>query len=844
MPSANNQFGPPLQDGSNSMPANSFGPQQHGAQMANPSQVNADSSSSHQGLTPQQQASLRQRQRAFLGSLASIHQSKGTPLPPALTGVPYPPNHDPSNSPWKSLDCSSGEPGILRISGRDIDLLKLWSIVTSAGGGPKIASQNLWPLVLQKLDMQWCSSMAPENLKVVATNVANHYSVILHPFEEVWRRNVQAQEQNRKAQMARQQSDQQGSLPANTGSASNQQSSASSHVSNQMHVDNGGASDAAGHASTSTSSPQVNNLQLPRSPISQKASSVPATQSPAPNGFSDGDDAQSRKRAHEGEEMDGKRARQKTGLLDLPDTLPSLTTSPLLSSGGPVPSPQKTPSSSQAQTQYLRTKVEYVPYAREVETYGGRDLNAMDEDYARSTMRPIRDINEWGTVDIEALTMSIRSRLTAELSYALTTLMLLSTMRGPTPGSGFPIAQCPDLMDDVLDLMEDEAFGGTPDLATYNIDARNYIPRHKELVQTVVEDETCPFAGLESREGSQRGRKLSSAQHSPANLILAVLNVIRNLSVIPDNQPYLAQHERLLDLVLRMGGIVQDADGQLRAVSSALSLPDVISVRKEAISILGNLAGMIQYPSTAPSPAVIRSSTRAFELLASVLVEPSDAVPPMQLLKDSNLTLPTSRPPQLADLALDIFTRLAQPDQNRKVLATVIPETWIWKLLESLVRRLPMSDHDFAFLSREPWLCYTERAVMSIYALAFLSSAELKRKIRTDRKLCFPQVMIRVVQKLLMTPPHLETRQWYLVTARRAVEALKLIDVGQDSFDAVPAVTPALAFGMGFGESGDSGVERGTGLFGGRRDVWDLLMQRDLDPIMFTELESLTRVEF
>lgn len=150
----------------------------------------------------------------------------------------------------------------------------------------KISSQNLWPLVLQKLDMQWCSSLSPENLRGVASNVANHYSVILLPFEEVWRRNMQVQEQNRKAQMARQQGDHQPGL----GSVNNQQPPTRPQTSNQGHVGSGPASDTTGHMSASTSSPQANALRLPGSPVTQKSPSMFNAQSPTTTGSLDGVD--------------------------------------------------------------------------------------------------------------------------------------------------------------------------------------------------------------------------------------------------------------------------------------------------------------------------------------------------------------------------------------------------------------------------------------------------------------------------------------------------------------------------------------------------------------------------
>lgn len=85
--------------------------------------------------------SSKQKQRSFLASLAQVHLSRGSPLPPALTAVQYPPNYDPASSQWKNLECST-EIGAFRLAGKDVDLFKLWVIVSQFGGGQKVLCQH------------------------------------------------------------------------------------------------------------------------------------------------------------------------------------------------------------------------------------------------------------------------------------------------------------------------------------------------------------------------------------------------------------------------------------------------------------------------------------------------------------------------------------------------------------------------------------------------------------------------------------------------------------------------------------------------------------------------------
>jgi len=484
-----------------------------------------------------------------------------------------------------------------------------------------------------------------------------------------------------------------------------------------------------------------------------------------------------------------------------------------------------------------RRKIEYVPLAREVDTVGGRDMKIIEADtIATPLRRPLRDINDWGTVAVDALTMSIRSQLSTELSYALTTFTLLSTMRGDTPTSGFPIIQCGDLLEEVLDLLEERAFGGVEDFADLDPSEGQHLTTNKELVNTLLELESQPFASLELRQGS-KDPDLGPRQR-PGNIIITIVNIIRNLSFIPDNTPFLSQQERVFDLLLRVCSITVK-DGKPAAASPALSLGDLITIRKDAMHTLMHLAGSIHF-SDPPSKTTLRIASRAFQLLASYLVDSTEAVSPFACVQNGNV-----KPPFLADVALETFTRLVQSDVNRKVFSRAISEASIRLLFTSSVHRLPVGDTDFQIVVRERWLSYMEKTIMTIYSLAFIASPELKKKIKADRSLGFKGVMLRMIQKFLMTPNH-ELKVQFSISARRGVEAMKLLDDCEDSFDTSEAAPATLSFGMGYGEVGDNGTEKGTGLLGGSRDVaWDLLMLREVqqDGILFGELDSLSRVE-
>ena len=175
-----------------------------------------------------------------------------------------------------------------------------------------------------------------------------------------------------------------------------------------------------------------------------------------------------------------------------------------------------------------------------MDTVGGRDLRAIAEGHHRLTSRhALRDISEWGNIDIDALTMSLRSRISIEMGYALTTFTLLSIMRGQGT-SGFPIANCPELMDEALDLLVEVAFSEQEEDDAF---AETVIVTHRQLVDTILEDGSKSFAGLDTIQGMKNYDRLGPKQR-PGDIILAIVNIMRNLSVIPDNYDYLANHER------------------------------------------------------------------------------------------------------------------------------------------------------------------------------------------------------------------------------------------------------------------------------------------------------------
>jgi len=84
-----------------------------------------------QGQQYNQNVAYKQRQQHFLRNVAAFMLHRGTPLPPPVSGFPTP-AYDPNTSPWKHLEPAS-EVGGIKVAGQDVDLLRLWSVVTNPG---------------------------------------------------------------------------------------------------------------------------------------------------------------------------------------------------------------------------------------------------------------------------------------------------------------------------------------------------------------------------------------------------------------------------------------------------------------------------------------------------------------------------------------------------------------------------------------------------------------------------------------------------------------------------------------------------------------------------------------
>jgi hypothetical protein len=154
MPSVNQQQSPspapghdPLSalssQGRMSFQAQSMNPQLVSNQQTNFTPSTSDPFMSGAGMQPVRQRPPQQQfqhKKQFLNLLASLHQARKDPLPPALTGTAYPVGFDPTQSKWRLLEPSQTELGTVILAGKPVDLYQLWVAVNSVGGWAKVST--------------------------------------------------------------------------------------------------------------------------------------------------------------------------------------------------------------------------------------------------------------------------------------------------------------------------------------------------------------------------------------------------------------------------------------------------------------------------------------------------------------------------------------------------------------------------------------------------------------------------------------------------------------------------------------------------------------------------------
>jgi hypothetical protein len=402
--------------------------------------------------------------------------------------------------------------------------------------------------------------------------------------------------------------------------------------------------------------------------------------------------------------------------------------------------------------------------------------------------------------------MSLKSRLGSEVAFALNSLTVISnTMRlSPNDPNGIPfaLASCPDLLDELVDLLEETAFGNED---TWDDDEEEVVPSktvgdgprpfltYRDMFRLVSEDEAELASEVRSilKAAEERG-DLGLCPLGAIETVSAIMNLLRNFSISEDNAMMMAGRPRITDVLVRVAGMSLKRDG-IPPTSRAplqVSIVDAIALRKDSLETIVNFGLQIR---------LARHSTENVILIIQlVLFFLVDVDQTEQLLLDIS-TCPSVAPPREnrglfthhADLAIAAFARIALPDANRQILSNLASHFALYELFESLVHCLPMTEAQFEYVTISSGLTYNENLAMALYNLAYFAPTALKLRLRNE--ISFVKTIYRVARRL---GAGVEPSSAFLTLIDRCIETLKILsDVGGVS--SLQKETAGPWFGMG-----------------------------------------------
>ncbi|ORY73412.1 hypothetical protein BCR35DRAFT_354100 [Leucosporidium creatinivorum] len=729
-------------------------------------------------------------------------------------------------------------PGVPSIEGRPVDLSTLYQLVIRSGGFQKCHQMQLWKQILSALGFppDPATNQQPDSR---AQALAQNYYTILLPFETMFVALRTAQQQQQQAALAAQRPGSAAGaapspintavapspLPTNSFTPQTPSQPLPQPPRQPSYGQPAIPTNMAGAAPFATAPSQ-------QSPMPPPAVPLPGTQQPSQGGMMGAMGAVGEGLGQSGsatpgpiatppipiggDEAKGKLNELAPGVKRGADdsaeatpptngATPSLTPAPdsnfnADASTSAAPAPVATPAPAEVKPESpavparrKRQKYAYVPLQRSVDTYAGWDLGMMEEMMATAAKRrPARQAMDLGLVDVHSLTMSVRSRLATEVAFALNSLTLISVAMKMAPndpnGIPFPLPACGELLDELVDLLEETAFGVEDDWEEEvnveegkpldeGVPAEDVPPNrnYRELFRLVTQEET---ELLDAPEGAlKETAALADAGLPPLGSIetcLALTNLFRNLSISDENARFMASKRRLLSVLVKVANLPLRRDGEGTARwPIRVSASDLMALKKDVLETINHFGLDINLEDHSTATA-----TGLFHLLLFFL---ADADNHEQLYFDlSSSPSIASRIPQppnirlshYLELGLAAFARITLPDTNRYIVSQLSGSVDLFTLFESLIHHLPVSESDFQLVTSEPGLVFVENLAMSLYNLAFLAPVSLKLRLRVVP--AFVRGLLRVVRRLAGTSQDYNENP-FLTLSDRCISTLQVL---------------------------------------------------------------------
>ena len=494
----------------------------------------------------------------------------------------------------------------------------------------------------------------------------------------------------------------------------------------------------------------------------------------------------------------------------------------------------------------------------------GWDGRAVSSTFPKNNIgHPARSIHELGIVDMESVLMGLRSRIPRELGYCLTVLSMLSMGSPEENIPGLPLTAITEIYVELLELLSEATFG-EDGYEAWSVTAPTTSSLNDMSFSELEQIGRDFDFGLDERKDSTGGQ---------TDIVLTCLNLLRNLSILPENCELMSGHPEVFELLANL------SDGRLcRLPASIRSIPDadedreddsqsasgskskskttskthhqpfsiyeLARVRRDVITILSNLGSSIELSKSSPG-----SIGQIVKVVSSFISSGWS----MQSAKESLYGSPAQPPPHVSgpspsiaqhsvNRAIEAFCKLSWSDANRQVLSK-LPEHLLVTIFESMLKLLPVQRRHFELLySMEEYLGQTECLALSLYSLAFLAPLSTRSTMRN-----IPggtSVITRIIFELSRKGVDFRSNP-YAVLVRRLAETLGILN-GTNGLESEDSLS-----GMSFGAHIAGVTGHGSGSGNGNKVVqrgWlaeheDRVMEsmgiRGIDVPAFVELDNL-----
>jgi SWI/SNF chromatin-remodeling complex subunit SWI1 len=448
------------------------------------------------------------------------------------------------------------------VGDRSIALMTLYMTVVKFGGFKKVTAQNGWGQVAQALQFHPMQHQnAPAQLK-------GHYERNLLLFEEAWQMNQQRQ---RAAMM------QQGPALGGPGPQMSPTKQMNPQVAMQQPQNFLQQQQLMGQQ------PQQHlQQQHPQTTPVKQMSTMHHPQQAAVNGFST---PQPQGMPHPmAPQSHTRNSLSRTVDVTPPQNGPFAVPSPMSAKAGslPVPSPLNNVPPQTAipppQPQDYILSAELVPKVRQLDTWGGIDLDSLEKlGKAFAQTKPdVPAVFDLGVMDIHALTMSLQCGIHAEVRLALDTLATMSV----EPRLQLDLRACDDLVEVLVDCAELQVELLAENAAEVSdmmlINSYEDVVRGARCEQEVLQD--IPAFGSPEYELDRAVDKL-----------ICITTIMRNLSFYEMNHNLLAD-----DLVIKFLCVVIRYLGTRNMLLRTHQ--NTLDFMKDVIIFLSNLAQAVELP--------------------------------------------------------------------------------------------------------------------------------------------------------------------------------------------------------------------------------------------------------